>query len=145
MKIEHLSATKIVYFRRVGIYGVENMVLMQSFKQWIKTEGLFQGSTILGIALDNLQIIHAKNCHYDVCLITDKTSFKNSVQQRTLTTGNYAVFKLAHTEKVINEFYTNITKTINKNQLKVLNRPIIERYQQKLVDNGYCEILIPVK
>ncbi len=121
------------------------MVLMQSFKQWIKTEGLFQGSTILGIALDNPQIIHAKNCHYDVCLITDKTSFKNSVQQRTLTTGNYAVFKLAHTEKVINEFYTNITKTINKNQLKVLNRPIIERYQQKLVDNGYCEILIPVK
>ncbi len=118
---------------------------MNSFKQWVKSEGLFQGSTILGIALDNPQVTPAKNYRYDVCLITDKTSFKNSIEQRTLTVRNYAIFKLAHTEKAINEFYTNITKTISKNQIKLLNRSIIQRYQQELVDNGYCEMLIPIE
>lgn len=72
MKIEYLKSTKVVYFRRVGIYGTENKLLMQSFKKWVKAEELFQESTILGIALDNPQNTPAKDCRYDVCLITDK-------------------------------------------------------------------------
>ncbi|MDN2454452.1 GyrI-like domain-containing protein [Lactobacillus sp. UCMA15818] len=145
MKIEYLKSTKVVYFRRVGIYGTENKLLMQSFKKWVKAEELFQESTILGIALDNPQNTPAKDCRYDVCLITDKKRFKDNVEQRTLAGGTYAVFKVAHIEKVIIDFYMNIAQTIAKNQLNVLSKPIIERYKQNPVDKGYCEILIPIE
>ncbi|WP_125591290.1 AraC family transcriptional regulator [Companilactobacillus jidongensis] len=145
MNIEHLPSTKIVYFRRIGEYGIENKYLMQSFKKWVKKEGLFQDSSILGIALDDPQNTPVNDCRYDACLITDKTNFNNNVKQRTLVNGSYAVFKLIHTEKVINEFYDNMVQIINKNQLNVDDRPIVERYQPKLVNQGYCEILIPIK
>lgn len=145
VKIEYLKSTKVVYFRRVGIYGTENKLLMRAFKKWVKTENLFQKSTILGIALDNPQSTPAKDCRYDVCLITDKKRFKDNVEQRTLGGGTYAVFKVAHIEKVIIDFYMNIAQTIAKNQLNVLSKPIIERYKQNLVDKGYCEILIPIE
>ncbi len=146
MNIEHIKETNVMYFRRIGAYGFENGKLMNSFKQWIKSEELFEGSTILGIALDNPQNVPNVNCRYDVCLITDQTHFKNNrSEQRSLSAGNYAVFKIPHTKIAINEFYQNIKRIIFEKQLKVIDEPIIERYQQKLVSLGYCEILIPIE
>lgn len=78
-------------------------------------------------------------------LLPIKKRFKDNVEQRTLAGGTYAVFKVAHIEKVIIDFYMNIAQTIAKNQLNVLSKPIIERYKQNLVDKGYCEILIPIE
>ncbi len=43
MNVEYVEETKIVYFRRIGSYGIENRELMQSFKRWVKSENLFQG------------------------------------------------------------------------------------------------------
>ncbi|WP_249778521.1 GyrI-like domain-containing protein [Lentilactobacillus dabitei] len=146
VNIEHMTETKVVYFRRIGAYGVENRKLMDSFKQWIKSERLFQESTILGIALDNPQNVSSVNCRYDTCLITDRGHFKNDrIKQRVLTAGNYAVFQIAHIETAINEFYQKMERIICEERFSTINKPIIERYQQKLVKMGYCEILIPVE
>lgn len=145
MNIVYLQSTKVVYSRRVGAYGIENKSLMDSFKNWLKSENLFQKSIVLGIPLDDPKVIPENKCRYDVCLITNKNSFKANIKQRILKDGSYAVFKINHTEKSINEFYTNVFQIIRKYKLHTLNQPIIERYQQNMVDNGYCEILIPVK
>ncbi|MFJ1526657.1 GyrI-like domain-containing protein [Lactiplantibacillus plantarum] len=146
MNVEYVKETKIVYFRRIGSYGIENRDIMQSFKRWVKSENLLQGSTILGIALDNPQHVPAEKCRYDVCLITNENHFKNNeINQRTLKSGSYAVFKILHTEIAINEFYQKIGTIISDNQLKVSERPIIERYQKELVDSGFCEIMIPIE
>ncbi|KRL02079.1 phage-related DNA gyrase inhibitory protein,GyrI [Liquorilactobacillus capillatus DSM 19910] len=119
---------------------------MRSFKQWVKAEKLFKGSIILGIALDNPRNVPNANCRYDVCLIINKENLKNNcINQRTLTAVKYAVFKIPHTEIAINEFYQKMKQIICEKQLKVLNKPIIERYKQELVSLGYCEILIPIE
>lgn len=141
-----MKETNVAYFRRMGPYGTENRKLMRSFKQWVKAEGLFEGSTILGIALDNPQNVSDANCRYDACLIINKEHLKNnSIKQKSLSSIKYAVFKIPHTELAINEFYTRLNQIIYEKQLKVLNKPIIERYNQKLVSLGFCEILIPIE
>ncbi|AON63728.1 DNA gyrase inhibitor [Lacticaseibacillus rhamnosus] len=144
--IEYMKETNVAYFRRMGPYGSENGKLMHSFKQWVKAEGLFEGSTILGIALDNPQNVPDANCRYDVCLIINKEHLKNNrIKQRPLPSIKYAIFKIPHTEIAINEFYKKLNQIICEKQLKVLNKPIIERYKQKLVSLGFCEILIPIE
>lgn len=69
----------------------------------------------------------------------------NRIKQRPLPSIKYAIFKIPHTEIAINEFYKKLNQIICEKQLKVLNKPIIERYKQKLVSLGFCEILIPIE
>lgn len=58
-----------------------------------------------------------KNYRYDLRLITDKTSFKNSIEQRTLTVGNYTILKLARSRKgnqaILYEYNENYWLTTN--------------------------------
>ncbi|GEL14718.1 AraC family transcriptional regulator [Pediococcus cellicola] len=145
MNIECLRPTRVAYFRRIGPYGIENNKLMTSFKNWVRSEGLFRGSTILGIALDDPQIIANENCRYDTCLIINKSKFRTAVEQRILPGGKYAVFLISHDEKSINEFYRNMCQIIDDHHVNMVKQPVIERYQQTFVDRGYCEILIPIK
>lgn len=145
MKIEYLPPVRVAYFRKVGVYGLENQVLMKNFKRWVKAEGLWENAVILGIALDDPTRITAKNCRYDVCLVTNKTNFKTCVKQRVIQGQKVVVFKIKHTEEVIGEFYGQLAQIISKNRLKVLKQPLIERYKVSLVQSGYCEILIPIK
>ncbi len=145
MQIEHLSATRVVYFRRTGAYGIENQQLMVAFKKWVQAENLFQTATLLGIALDHPQRTPVTACRYDACLVTNATIFNNQrVHQRTLAAGTYAVFQIRHTAAAINAFYQSLTQTIQKYQLSISNQPLIERYQSRLVATGNCEILVPI-
>jgi DNA gyrase inhibitor GyrI len=143
VEIEYLQNVGVIYLRRVGVYGPANRNLMRVFKNWVKSKNLFEGSTILGLSLDDPKMVPATKCRYDVCLVTDKKF--QTVNHRTLTGGKYAIFKVSHTESAINQFYVTLESKLRGNQLTMLYRPIIERYQQQMVDEGYCELLVPIQ
>ena len=64
---------KHAYFRNIGEYGEkQNKELMESFKKWAKSHGVFDNSTILGIPQDNPEITPKEKCHYDVCVVVNK-------------------------------------------------------------------------
>ena len=122
MKIEYISKTPILYVRRVGAYGAKNYLLMETFKQELHNQHLFQTPTILGIAQDNPQTRPSKQCRYDVCLLLDKTI----------------------SAKAVADWYRELDKLIQKKQLTPRPAPIIERYQDKLIKVDLCEMLLPI-
>lgn len=122
MKIEYISKTSILYMRRVGAYGAKNYLLMETFKQELHNQHLFQTPTILGIAQDNPQTRPSKQCRYDVCLLLDKTI----------------------SAKAVADWYRELDKLIQHYQLTPRPAPIIERYQDKLIKVDLCEMLLPI-
>jgi len=122
LKIEYISKTPILYVRRVGAYGAKNYLLMETFKQELHNQHLFQTPTILGIAQDNPQTRPSKQCRYDVCLLLDKTI----------------------SAKAVADWYRELDKLIQHYQLTPRPAPIIERYQDKLIKVDLCEMLLPI-
>lgn len=114
MNIEQVKSLNIVYSRRVGIYGKENQRLMDEFKKWIMSKGLFEDSTILGIALDDPRLTSEEKCRYDVALVVDAGTELKDINQRTLVGGKYAVFKIKHTEVEINRFYKRLGQMVQR-------------------------------
>lgn len=145
--IEELPESKIAYFRNVGGYGKkQNKELMESFKKWTQLNGVFDNSTILGIPQDNPEITPKEECRYDVCVIINKDfNVAEPAQVGKFSGGKYAVFLLDHTKKAINEFWENIFSEIEKNNLTIRDRPIVERYTSQMIGNHLCEILVPIQ
>lgn len=146
MKIEYLKPTTIAYFRRVGAYGPQNNHLMESFKSWITDNDLTADAVILGITQDDPQTTAPQLCRYDVCLpINNSVHVAKPALTGKLSGGKYAVFELAHTATAINKFYQQLEQTLIDNHLNILQQPIIERYQEYLVNQGKCELLVPIE
>ena len=146
--IEELAESKIAYFRNVGEYGKEhNKELMESFKQWVQLNGLFDyQSAILAIPQDNPEVTPKEKCRYDVCVIIQNDfHVEKPAQVSTFTGGKYAVFLLDHTKDAISEFWGNIFSEIAKHNLSIRQQPIIERYTWQMIDNHLCEILVPIQ
>ncbi|MCO7128358.1 GyrI-like domain-containing protein [Sporolactobacillus shoreicorticis] len=92
MKIENIEPCKIAFFRRTGPYGIENKILMESFKQWVRENNLFEKSTILGIAQDDPNTINSNRCRYDVCLIvTNNVKITPPAKEGSFSGGKYAI------------------------------------------------------
>lgn len=147
MKIEYISKTPILYMRRVGAYGAENHLLMETFKQELKKQQLFHRPTILGIAQDNPLTKMPEHCQYDVCLVLNDTttSAKFPLKYGEFPEGKFAVFQLKHTAEAITNWYSQLNILIQQFQLKPRSSPIVERYQDKLMKNGDCEMLLPIE
>lgn len=149
LKIEMMPSYRIVYMRRTGAYGIENAHLMETFKNWIKTKQLWNEETIiLGIAQDDSSFVNANACRYDVCLVvTDH----QKIQEKDIKVGNidggkYAVFKIIHTSEAVQQAWMNVFQELSEqNYIMDQTRPILERYQSKLVNNHFCEICVPIK
>ncbi len=146
MKIEYISKTPILYMRRVGAYGAENHLLMETFKQELRNQHLFQNPTILGIAQDNPLTTSTEHCRYDVCLILNDTttSAKFPLKYGEFTGGKFAVFQLAHNVQAVADWYSELDKLIQLYQLTPRPTPIIERYQDKMIKADLCEMLLPI-
>ena len=148
-EIEFIPDTDVVYMRRVGQYGAENYALMERMKSWAAMRGLLtEDAVIYGIALDNPQSVAPEKCRYDVCLQTTETESvvtDDKVSRRTLSGGNYTVFKIEHTAKAVADFWTSFPAEMAKSEYKMdFSRPIMERYSIVMVKNGYCEMLVPI-
>jgi len=145
--IEELPESRIAYFRNVGEYGEkQNKELMESFKKWVKLNGVFDSSPILGIPQDNPEVTPKGECRYDVCVIINKGfNVVEPAQVGHFSGGKYAVFLLDHTKEAVSEFWGNVFSEIAKNNLTIREQPIIERYMPQMIDNHLCEILVPIQ
>ncbi|WMT43204.1 GyrI-like domain-containing protein [Paenibacillus sp. D2_2] len=145
--IEELPESRIAYFRNVGEYGErQNKGLMEDFKKWAKSNGIFDNSTILGIPQDNPEITRKEECRYDVCVVINKDfNVAKPAHVGEFSGGKYAVFLLDHTKEAVSEFWGNIFSEIERNNLTIREQPIIERYTSQMIDNHLCEILVPIQ
>ena len=145
--IEQLPEQPVLYMRRIGAYGIKNYELMAEMKKWADMRGLFKGSTIYGIAQDNPADTPPEQCRYDVCLVAgDDCPADESVQRGEIPGGKYAVFTIPHTAEAVQEFWACGIQNLQEEGLQLdTAKPILERYQYDLVEDGKCEFCVPVK
>lgn len=145
---EHLDATMVLYMRRIGAYGKDNFILMNTFKEWLEEENLVCDDTvILAMALDNPNTTEPEKCRYDVCMIpfTNRNIDSDKVKSRQLAGGKYVTFLIEHTAEMVQRAWTECFTEIEKcGYFLDVSRPIMERYAKKLVDNHSCELCVPV-
>ena len=146
MKIETFQNYRLAFMRRTGKYGIENKETMEKLKYWAKTKGLFNENTIiLSIAQDNPENTLPEKCRYDACIIIPNNfEIDNNVEECEFIGGKYIVFKIIHTSEGIQKAYNEIFQSILKEGFNVANKPIIERYSIKMVENNFCEMCVPV-
>jgi len=144
MKVETFRNTTIAYMRRVGAYGPKNKELMATFKAYLKTHDLLNEETvILGVALDDPQVIPANALRYDVGVVL-KNSKVEGLEIRNIADGQYAIFEIPHTETDMQSFWQNIRQTTEALSVD-RERPIIERYATDKIRHHLCEICIPIQ
>lgn len=145
--IENITAQPIVYMRQTGSYGgVQNFQLMESMKQWIRNRNLWnETGTIYGIAQDNAAVTSPEKCRYDVCFVTETDFQDDTIHHGTLPPGAYLVFEVLHTVDEVKRFWGTIGDVLAQEKRQINeSRPVLERYQIRLVEKGYCEFCIPV-
>ena len=75
-KIEILDDCNVIYVRNKGKYGSnKNYEMMKNFKEWIKENCYWryvETNGILGVALDDPQIVEEESCRYDLVLKIDE-------------------------------------------------------------------------
>lgn len=144
MKKEEFKNITIAYMRRTGSYGPENAKLMETFKHYLKTQNLFnQDLVLLGIALDNPEIVPKNQLRYDVGIIIDKNSHIEGLKYRKIEDGMYAIFEVSHTEKDVKKFWKNINNLVTELHVNY-QKPILERYTLEKIKQHKCEFCIPL-
>lgn len=147
MKVEILPKSRIAYIRNIGPYGYANKQTMENLKKWAKDNDLFnKESIIFGIAQDNPAITLPEKCRYDACIvISDNYKIDNAVSESVIDGGKYAIFKINHTSKGVSKAWNEVFNYLYESGYSIDNgKPIIERYLKNLVDDGYCEICVPI-
>lgn len=144
MKIEQFNNITIAYMRHIGEYGPKNKEFMETFKQFLNDQNLFNDqSVILGIALDNPTTIPANALRYDVGIIIEKDKPDN-LNIRKIDDGKYAIFEVTHTAQEVQAFWHNIAH-LTANLSIDYDKPIIERYAVEKINQHLCEFCIPLK
>jgi len=144
VKTEKFKNITIAYMRNIGEYGSKNKELMETFKDFLRINNLFNHeAVILGIALDNPKMVSADKLRYDVGLIIDE-NHTSSLVRRKIDDGTYAIFEVPHTMKGIQTFWESIPKLATYLSVDY-EKPIIERYTIEKINNHLCEFCIPLK
>lgn len=147
-KLEKFAKINCVYMRRVGAYGEENYQLMTQFKMWAEKAGRLNNNTVVyAVAQDNPEIVASENCRYDIGMLTEKTDrAKESLQIGTIfASGTYCVFTIQHTTDAVQTFWQNISLLMQQTGYFIDTAlPVVERYKVALVEEGFCEICVPV-
>jgi DNA gyrase inhibitor GyrI len=148
IEIEHIPYCRIAYIRQTGPYGQENVQTMEKLKAWAKSGNLLnEQSIILGIPHDNPELVEPQNCRYDTCLVIpdDYCMNEDDMNDGSIPGGKYAVFKIEHTAEAVQKAWLAIFPELFQEGYQLdETRPILERYQIKLVKDHYCEICVPI-
>lgn len=141
----------LIYIRRTGAYGPENIELMETFKKWAsKFDLLTDEAILLGIPHDDPSMTPADACRYDVGIISDSISqaLDTSGQEVSLTSypaGKYVVLTISHTMEALAHAWTHVfTRLMDNGYALDASRPAFERYRMLLVNNHLCEICVPI-
>lgn len=148
IEIENIPFYRIAYIRSIGPYGQRNVETMEALKKWAKSNGLFNDqSIILGIALDNPEMVNPGRCRYDTCLVISNDYIINDdyIIDGSILGGKYAVFKIKHTAEEIQKAWAEIFPNLLREGYQFNNsRLILERYIVQMINNHYCEICVPI-
>ncbi|MBY9080807.1 GyrI-like domain-containing protein [Paenibacillus sp. HN-1] len=152
LKVEPLPPCRIAYVRQTGPYGSANAVAMEKVKEWARGQQLLDGSAVLfGIPQDNPQTTPPEQCRYDACIVIPEdyaiadSAGDASIHEDHFSGGKYAVCVISHTAEAIGQAWTEIFKSLHTSGLQLdYNKPIIERYKGELLEDGWCEICVPV-
>lgn len=145
MKTEYLSNITIAYMRNIGEYGANNQQFMDRFKAYMSNHQLLNDqSVILGIALDNPAFTPRHLLRYDIGLIVDHHSLLlDDINYRAIDDGHYAIVEVDHTEEAVIAFWNNLSNLFHSLPVDQ-QRPVIERYDAKLLKDHRCEFCIPI-
>lgn len=143
---ESYKQQMMVYARKTGTYGVENAILMEKFKHWVADCGFMTDETvILGIAQDDMRIIPPEQCRYDVVLLGNYETNEEWIRTGVFQAGKYMVMELPHTAEAISLAWQEGIQTLLSKGIKLdFSKPVIERYQKRMVDKHLCEMLFPI-
>lgn len=148
-RTETIQPCTIAYMRRTGAYGIECKTVMEQLKSWARnTNNLNDDSIVLGIALDNPEVILPESCRYDACLIVSNNFHTNddSILIRELHGGSYCTFTVAHTTESIQKAWSTMFTDISTLGYTIdFSRPIIGRYAMKMIRKHSCEICVPIR
>jgi DNA gyrase inhibitor GyrI len=144
--VEKIPAASVVYMRRIGAYGEQNFKLMQRMKEWVQSRNLWdKNAAIYAIAQDNPAAVPPEECRYDVCYVTEQVFDDEGIHHGSLPAGTYLICQIPHTSQDVQCFWDSFGDILLKEKKQFdENRPILERYQLSLVENGYCEMCIPI-
>ena len=62
-----------------------------------------------------------------------------------LSGGKYLIYEVKHTAEDIQKAYAEIFPSIQSYGYQIDNKPILERYTGDMINNPYCEKMIPAK
>lgn len=144
--MEQFPTQPTVYMRRIGAYGSGNYQLMAALKAWAEQRGLLKDGIIYGIAYDGADT-PPEQCRYDVCLAAEAGCPADAAVQRgEIPGGSYAVFAIPHTAEAVQAFWAAFPQLLQEKAIQPDDaRPILERYQQTLVESGKCEFCVPIR
>nr|WP_320025794.1 GyrI-like domain-containing protein [uncultured Acetobacterium sp.] len=148
MTIEMIPECEIVYFRKIGPYGIGNIETMAKLKTWASVNGLLNDeSIILGIPQDNPTMTQPEACRYDAGLLvrTEQLINDDELQKGTIAAGAYAVFEIDHTAEAMKKAWQELFSELSRRGYEIDNKkPVMERYAYKMVENHRCEICVPI-
>lgn len=148
-KLEIIPSYQVAYIRQVGPYGPANGQAMEKLKQWAREKNLLtESAVILGIPQDNPEITPLENCRYDACIVLSKdylVDTDDSINVGELPSGHYLVFEMEHTSEAVQQAWLTIFSELDNQGYQIDDRPTLERYTGKAIDNHLCELCVPVK
>ena len=142
---ELVKQQAMVYARRIGAYGAENVMLMEKFKLWANNHGyMTDEAVLLGIAQDDVNIVSPQQCRYDVVLLGNYDADEEWIASDIFPGGKYIVMEVPHTSEAVSLVWKEGIAFLSQQYRLDFSKPIIERYQKKLVVHHWCEMLFPV-
>ncbi|MGN7412614.1 AraC family transcriptional regulator [Paenibacillus sp. SAF-068] len=146
--IENLPSYRIAYVRQVGPYGPANAQAMNTLKQWADNKQLLnESATLLGIPQDDPTITPPENCRYDACIVITESERRldDPIEIGQLSGGDYLICKVRHTAEDIQQAWNVLIPHLHASGYMMDNKPVIERYRWKLLQQHWCEICVPVR
>lgn len=147
MKIETFQACKTAYMRQTGAYGEKNHEVMEQLKNWAKSCNLLHSNAVIfGIIHDDPQTTRPDDCRYDAAIALDAGYFpEGEVKEGSISGGKYAVFTVAHTAEAVEQAWREIFSLLANSGCNIdMDRPVLERYGVKMVEQHLCEICVPI-
>ena len=147
MHIEMIPETQVIYLRRIGPYGGDNRDLMERLKVWATRNGLLENGIILGAAWDDPARTPPEQCRYDVCLTLEGRAVEpdSGIALERIPGGRYACFRGRHTPAGVQSLWQSSFAALAELGIApVPTRPVLERYRPELLEQGLCEICIPI-
>lgn len=130
-KIVDIEPIEVLCVRKTGAYSKSASEAWQSIVAFISEYNLFHKVvTRYAVAHDNPKITESELIRYDACIaVNDQQINPNGeVVRKIIAGGKYAVFMHEGAYETLNVTYDALSNWIIENDVKVDNRPIVQKY-----------------